>query len=282
MPLEIKIEQNFDAHADKWAASIMSVLSQVSGHALNNMAFEARDAVKVGMRVAFRNPKPITVNSVRVKKCDVNLPIDQQVVTVYIDDYVPGMSVSPAAYLMAQDEGGSRSNKSFERVLQSSGGLQGGQQATPAPGAPLDGFGQLRGGGLREVLSRLKAFSEMGFSANATDASFKRAMRAKAAKAARARGVTDATGLRSARAGAYMPATKQTGTDYFMPKSRLTEGAMGVFQLESKGHMKAVLWFDTRRPNYVPRFPFREIVRAFAVGNMAKHIDRAMRFVSKH
>ncbi|MEJ0047267.1 MAG: hypothetical protein WDN04_14980 [Rhodospirillales bacterium] len=145
---------------------------------------------------------------------------------MFINDYLAG-GVSPAKYLRTEEMGGERAQKRFERGLSTRGLLSGGQEATPGPAAELDGQGQLSGGGITRLLSRVGALSEVGYSGNATRGSFERGIRAQAAKAL-GKGASRED-RRQAAAGAYIPAVRITGTDFFVAKSKLSEGYMGVF-----------------------------------------------------
>ncbi len=278
MPINITIKHNFESAAGRFEQVVHGRLNSATAIWLNNVAFKARVAVQDEMRKVFRNPKLITLNSVLVLKADFNQPMDKQVARVFINDYLAG-GVSPAKYLRTEEMGGERAQKRFERGLSTRGLLSGGQEATPGPAAELDGQGQLSGGGITRLLSRVGALSEVGYSGNATRGSFERGIRAQAAKAL-GKGASRED-RRQAAAGAYIPAVRITGTDFFVAKSKLSEGYMGVFRLVGRGDVRPVIWFDTRKPNYSPRFPFRLTVQKAVAAAGASEWKNAVRKASR-
>jgi hypothetical protein len=248
---------------------------------LNNQAFAARTAVQVEMKRVFRDPEPATLSSVTVRKVQPGVPIDDMVAMVFIRDDLPKGSVQPATYLSTEESGGLRSNKRGERVLIDAGLLMPGAQMVPGAGLPLDAHKQPTGAGVKQMLSRLRAFSEVGHMANATDETRKKLIRTArrlAAKSAKASGA-DAAGVRAARAGAFLPIVNKTGNEFFLMKSKLTDGFAGVFKLVGRGNVEAVAWFTSKRPTYAPRFPFKEIVAKSAAASWRQSLDKAIAFV---
>jgi len=281
--MEIKITNNFVAALGRFEARIDKRLKDITENALNNQAAQARLDVQAKIKEIFRNPEDVTVNSVKFRKVGPNLPINSMQATVYIADDLPKGSVQPAKYLLTEETGGVRGNKRGENVLVSAGILPRGVQMTPAPGTPLDAHEQPTGAGMVQMLSRLRAFHEIGFRANATDATRKKLIRAAksaAGKAAREAGGS-AADVRAARAGAFLPIVKNTGNEFFAGKSKLTDGFMGVFKLVGRGNIVPVAWFDTKRPTYKPRFPFKQIVSDSARASFKASWERARSYVAK-
>jgi len=245
MGTKIAMGGNYGSMAKQFASAVKPSLQKAVAAGLTDTAFIARVAVQDEMRAVFNAPIKYTLSSVTVKKANPGLPISQQEASVYIRDY-NGRQNSPRKYLLAEELGGTRHNKGSENVLLRAGMLQFGQQTTPA-GAPISGPQMVL------MLSRVKASGEQGFLSNATARTTKR-LRAKKAIA-----------------------SKKTGTDYFIARSKLTETGMGIFKLVSPGHVKAVLWFDTKRPRYEPRFHFSQVVMDTANKWITRQIERAIR-----
>lgn len=74
--------------------------------------------------------------------------------------------IAPEKYLQAEVYGGERKNKRYEVVLERAGILPSGMQTVPAKGFPLDQYGNLPASYVVAMLSGLKAFQEVGFTAN--------------------------------------------------------------------------------------------------------------------
>jgi hypothetical protein len=72
------------------------------------------------------------------------------------------------SYLQPQVFGGARNAKRMEKSLQHSGHLKPGQYLVPAQGAKLDAYGNMRRSQVVQILSALRAFSNVGFTSNAT------------------------------------------------------------------------------------------------------------------
>ena len=277
----MSIDTNFETAARSMEAKMRSKLRRVGAATLNNQAFAARSAVQDEMRRVFDNPKPITLNSVMVRKADASLELGEQKSEVYIRDDVPGASTQPATYLLAEEAGGARSDKRSERALQDAGLLSRGQQTTPGNALPRDAMGKPSGPGMVQLLSRVKAFGEQGFTANAnarTTQLLIRRARARAAKLSKQAGGSKAD-IQAARAGAFVPVVKRSGNEFFMMKSKLQDGFAGVFKLVGRGKVEPVLWFDTKAPRYKPRFPFQAVVAKAARASFAASLEKALAFV---
>ena len=251
--ISFSVEKDLVAQTEKLDASIKRRLQKASAMALNDTAFKARAHVQAEMKSIFRDPEPITLRSVLVTKADPAQSIDEMSATVYIVDHL-GRGIAPAKYLQTQEKGGERRQKRAERVLSARGYLGSSQFMTPGPNAPLDSHGQVAGSAMQQILSRVKAFGEMGFTANATAGTTKRLKK---------QGV----------------ATHQrTGTNFFVAKSK-SGGFMGVFQLVSKGKIKPVFWFDRKPPTYTARFPFQAIVGKHVGATLMANLRKALESV---
>lgn len=87
------------------------------------------------------------------------------------------VGVDPQQVLQAQEFGGQRRDKRSEVALQRAGILPRGMQlaipATPFPGSE-DGYGNLKGSFLVQLISYFQAFGEQGYRANMTEANKKK------------------------------------------------------------------------------------------------------------
>jgi len=236
---------NYASMAKRFSTVAQSRLQKAVAMGLTDVGFEARKAVQEEMKSVFADPTRFTLSSVRVKPANASKPINEQSCEVYIRDDYPKTNTSPRKYLLAEELGGQRGNKRSEDRLQTAGLLMPGQQTTPA-GRPIGGSEMV------QMLSGIKAFGEQGFTANATANTTKRL---KAKKA-------------------FL--SKQTGTPFFAAKSILGEGSMGIFKIVAKGKVKAMLWFDLKRPQYTPRFHFTAVVQDTAKRLFARQVERAI------
>ena len=124
----------------------------------------------------FDRPIPFTVSSVRYGKATRSDLRSR----VYISDDAP-KGLSPRKYLKAEIEGGVRGDKRSERALKAAGLMQSGQQVVPGRGMELDRFGNVPGPTMVRILSRIAAFGQQGYSANASEKTKKKLARAKMA-----------------------------------------------------------------------------------------------------
>lgn len=245
MTTKFTIGGNYSKMSQRFATVAADRLQKAVAMGLNDTAFEARKAVQAEMRSVFTDPKTFTLSSVRVKMADPKAKISAQSAEIYIRDDYPKTNTSPRSYLLAEELGGKRSNKRSENALQNAGFLMAGEQTSPA-GRPISGPQMV------QILSGVKAFGEQGYDANATPKTTRR-LRAKKAFLSRA-----------------------TGTPFFVAKSKLGEGFMGVFKIVGSGKVKPLLWFDTKRPSYTPRFHFVQTVQDTAKRLFSRQVERAI------
>jgi hypothetical protein len=236
---------NYATMAKRFSNVAQARLRKAVAMGLTDVAFDARKNVQQEMRDVFAAPTQFTLSSVRVKPADSSKPIGEQTAEVFIRDDYPKTNTSPRKYLLPEELGGTRGNKRSEDDLQAAGILMAGVQTTPA-GRPISGPQMVL------LLSGVKAFGEQGYDANATSKTTKRLKAMKAVLSAK------------------------TGTPFFVAKSKLGEGGMGIFQIVSKGKVRALLWFDTKRPTYRPRFHFQDVVAQTAKRIFARQVERAI------
>ena len=198
----------------------------------------------------FADPTPFTVNSVRYA------PSQNQEASVYIsDDAAKG--ISPRKYLGPEIEGGARGIKRGERVLMAAGMMNKGQWLVPGRSAPIDTYGNIPGPKMVQILSRVGAFGQQGFAANASKA----------------------TKARLRKAGL---AVKSTGTNFFVAHTKSGGEPLGVWEIVSSGVVRPVLVFTNKRPNYQVRFHFHAFVEKYAAAHWTKEMEDAFQhLVSK-
>jgi hypothetical protein len=133
--------------------------------ALTRTAAVVKDAEVREMRDVFDRPTPYTLNALYMKPATKS---NLQAVVWLKADTSKG---TPAdKYLTPQIRGGARSLKRFERALAAVGALPPDYMALPGAAAKLDSYGNMDRGQIVQLLSYFKAFPEMGYRANITDA----------------------------------------------------------------------------------------------------------------
>jgi len=142
--------------------------------ALTRTAGKVKDAEVHEMRDVFRNPTPYTLSSVFVLPATNN----RLSATVLLKDEAT-KAVPAAKFLKAQIDGGQRGLKRFERALIAARVMPADYRAVPGSAAKLDSFGNMNRGQIVQILSFFRAFPEMGYKANMTDAGRARLARGK-------------------------------------------------------------------------------------------------------
>lgn len=117
----------------------------------NRIGFLVRAEWAKKTNEVFDRPTPFTQRAMLIDKATPARPI----ATVKIRD--ENEANTPAKYLQAQIEGGSRHIKRFERWLQARNLMPAGWFAVPGSGARLDQFGNIPGGTLNKILTQLGA-----------------------------------------------------------------------------------------------------------------------------
>lgn len=184
----------------------------------------SRAALNQAMPDIFDRPTPMTARAVQFK-----VDPAARAATLFVRDEA-SKGTPPSKYLAAEIRGGARRDKRSERALIGRGLMAPDQQMVPGHGAPLDAYGNVPGSAIVRILSRVRAFGEMGFAANASEATKRRLRK---------------LGL----------ATRRSGTDYFVGRNR--EGRpSAIYQLIGPGNVRPVLIFTDRRARYAKRFDF--------------------------
>ncbi|QRO34142.1 hypothetical protein [Chromobacterium violaceum] len=205
---------------------------------LNNIAERIRRGEREVMRQRFDRPTPYTLDALYVRRASKS----KLVAEVNIKD--SAYKAAPASlWLNSEITGGDRRQKRSEKAL---GRVSGGKFWTPAPGAALDGYGNVGRGFLVKVLSALKAHGEQGYIAN----------RSKSKRSQR----------------------KARNFDIFVgaPNGE----PMGVWQRINSAHghgLKPLLWMQDQAPTYRVRFPFDKIAANIYRAHAPEEFERAIR-----
>jgi hypothetical protein len=144
---------------ERLRSAINLTLAQVGGRVAKNMRAE--------MPAVFDRPKPYTLRSVQVNPAG---PVSGR--AEIFPTYLGRDGIDPQQYLRAQALGGGRKLKRSELALQRAGILPAGYYTaipkTPFPGSE-DGFGNIRGPFVVQLLSYFQAFAAGGLRRNMGD-----------------------------------------------------------------------------------------------------------------
>jgi hypothetical protein len=197
-------------------------MANIVAHGLNRTMRTIRAEEKRNMEQVFDNPTRFTLNSF------FTVPATPHHLAVEIRLKNDGSRGIPAAkYLFPEVYGGSRRFKGFEVALQAMSVLPSGMYAMPAGDAPLDAFGNISGGFLRRILSKLR---QAGQEANNPTGRTRR-------RSATTRQVFASDGSRGLPAGIY----------------------------ERQGRtLKILIKFVDKQPHYEKRFNFHEVAERVA------------------
>lgn len=204
--------------------------------ALTRTAQIAKTELEKEMRSVFDRPTRWTLNSLRLfpaKKTKLEA-------RVWMKNEAD-KSVPATRWLNPEIEGGPRQDKRSESRLRRKGILPVGKYIVPGKGAKLDSYGNMTKGAITKALSGLSAFSDAGYSANATGS-----------KRSRAKG---------------------NAKRYFVMK----RGSMpiGIAERTSRNRMHILLAF-TRKPTYSKRLDFYGIGDKVVKQHLAAEFEKAM------
>lgn len=142
--------------------------------ALNNAAAKSLPDMSREVRDSFDRPTPWIQKSARYTKATKAKPS----ITFGYDVFGNKQGVTAGKVLSAEVHGGERRLKRFEVALQRRGFLPSGMFAVPGEAAAdlgmIDSYGNMKGSAIVQIMSKLGAFQEMGFTANATNGKRKR------------------------------------------------------------------------------------------------------------
>jgi len=223
--------------------------------ALNDVAFQARQDVQIEMRKVFDRPTPFILRSVFVEQASR----ERLEASVFVR-YPGGKAVDPNSVLLAEIEGGRRNDKRMERALQRLGVLNVGWQVVPASGMPpdkIDGYGNVKGSFIVQLISYFKGFGEQGYRANMTDK--RRKQLAKRGKTAN--GYVEIRGVEyfisRGKGNWFGRRSWQHGMDQHLPAGIWARSGL-------HGHHVKPIFLFVRRPVYRQRLDFEGIVQGTA------------------
>lgn len=149
--MKISMKTNFPAMADR-LAELGRQGPFVAAVSLTRTMRDVQGAIKDEMRTVFDRPTAYALNGTFLKPATkTNLES-----RVWVKDNPFGKGTPADRFLLPQIEGGNRSLKGFERLLQRNGFMPAGWYAVPAAGAQLDGNGNVRRSQITQLLSQLK------------------------------------------------------------------------------------------------------------------------------
>lgn len=247
--------------------------------ALNDTGFQVRRDMQQQIAQRFDKPTPFILRSPKVLPATADSLVVTIAPTYRSDLGTKGgkIGVDPQQVLQAQEFGGQRRDKRSEVALRRAGVLPQGMQlaipATPFPGS-ADGYGNLRGPFVVQLISYFQAFGEQGYRANMTDKS--RANLARGGTAARlAKVAGPQLGRRyfvsygKMRGGAR---TTRTGE----PDARASNLAPGIWAvLGSTGAVVKPVVMFVRKGAYKPRLDLDGLGKSQATQD---YLARRMRF----
>jgi hypothetical protein len=157
-----------------WSAAMAKQLPWAIAKAMTGASKESQAHLKEVMPRHIVNPIGFTLNSTFVRYAT---PTNLETEVGF--KYNAPKGTPAGSYLSPMINGGGRVAKSTERQLQRAGLLMAGQFLVPTGVTPLrlNAYGNLNAGAYTQVLSRLKALGEQGYSGNASGAQRSQAKR---------------------------------------------------------------------------------------------------------
>lgn len=181
--MQIKIDTSSLKALESRIAGMGKQVNYAASRAINSVAFDAMREGQAHIASGLNNPTPWTIKAWYVrKKADKN----SLIASVGWSDYLANKRGHAAEYYLAQHwNGGTRQLKAFETRLQRAGLMPVGMMTAIGKAAfdlgMVDARGNLKGSALVSILSGLGAFTEAGYSANASTSRSKKIKGSKAA-----------------------------------------------------------------------------------------------------
>ena len=220
--------------------SLAGKLNRVTAVAMTRSAKAAQLKVKEVLPKYIDSPTRWTINSTFLKPATESRLITR----VGFKDY-SSTGVPAAKYLNPQVAGGLRNPKPFESRLRSAGLLGSNQFAVPTGNAPLklNSYGNLTGAAYVQILSRLSAMREAGYTANRTNS---------------------AQSQRKRKAVDYFVAEINGNKALWARKGKNNRGIVPVFH------------FIGKAPSYSARFPVPTIILDTFNATIKKELQQAV------
>jgi hypothetical protein len=147
----------------------LAQMQRQARRAVNELAWRAREAVKKEMRGVFSAPTPYIISSMRIIPA---IDTGNEATLTWKDrDFATGGKAFGALrgggeILRPHIEGGGRDLKRFETLMRDAGILAPGEFTVIAKSAPKDRYGNIPRSEIVAILSDVRAFNEMGVTAN--------------------------------------------------------------------------------------------------------------------
>lgn len=222
--IKITAQSDIDKLARLMGTSVTKQIPFATALAITALAKRIKEAEIKVMSSRLDRPNRWTVNSLYVKgPKKTDKPMEGK---VWFNDYA-GKGTPAEKYMPMSVYGGARRHKRFEKALIARGFMQPNQFVVPGSGAQIDSYGNMTTGQIVRILSGLKAFSEVGYDANATGSAKSR---------------------RKGNAQRYFVAT--------------IDGATGVWERVKSGFgdgVKPIMIFTEGAPYYRKRYPFFQV-----------------------
>jgi hypothetical protein len=213
-------------------------LPYATATALTRTAKKVQTAFIQAMKEKFDRPTPYTLSGTFVKAATAR----NLVATVGWKDW--STKATPASvFMLPQVQGGSRTLKRSEKLLQADRFLPAGMFAVPGSGAKMDQYGNMSRGQIVQVLSALHAFPQTGYLANRSRAQ----------------------------------STKRTRLpEFFVGSPGGGRLPLGVYQRMRNNTIRPILIF-TKAPNYKILIPFAAVATGVYEANFQDEFKKAMR-----
>ena len=128
---------------------------------INETVRGVRNKLTAEIPLVFDRPTPAAKKSIRYETRSISK--NKMNASVYVTDYLGADKA-----IHTQIHGGKRELKTYEKRLLRNNMLPVGKMTRPGPNAPLDMYGNYKPGQLVIMLSKLRAFNDAGYNANAT------------------------------------------------------------------------------------------------------------------
>ena len=232
--IELSIKAEFGALERALLDMSRELKDKAAATAVSRTAARARLELRDRMPEIFNRPTSFTVNSIRYKADP-----GARSAALFISEDAP-KGTAPATYLRAEIMGGARRDKRSERAFIMRGSMAPDQQMMPGEGAPRDAHGNIPRGFITRIMSRIGAFGEQGYAANASATTRRRLAKQKLAH-------------------------RSSGTDFFVGKNR--DGRPGaIYRVIGNHQIRPVLIFADRKAHYRKRFDFEGLAhRSFGM-----------------
>lgn len=222
-------------------------VNRMRADALTWLSYNLQDESEREIAGRYDRPKKFTTNATFVWRAKAS-DGERMYAGVYFRDWAP--KGTPAGrYLHPTIKGVTRPHKGFERALIRAGFMRSDEYATPGRDAPMDAYGNVPGGTIKQMLSQLKAGTPDQWETN----------RSRKLKVRKGTGRAYLSGRR------WFVADGATG----MPR--------GIYYRSGQKDPVLVFHFHRRAPKYRAIYPFRQIMAQRTAKDARGVFERAWR-----